>query len=140
MMHIRELTPPEMPELLYPFILLLNPKLERAEYDASLAAMLSNGYRAAAVFEGDECLGVTGLWVGCKFYCGHYVEIDNFVMKESARGKGIGKAMLDWVESFAASLGARTLMLDAYVTNPQAHKLYFREGYNILGYHFLKKC
>ncbi len=128
-----------MLELLYPFILLLNPKLARGEYESCLKEMLQKGYRAVAAFLNNEAVGVSGFWTGCKFWCGRYLEIDNFVVAESMRGQGVGQALLRWLEETAARENNSAVMLDAYVTNPEAHRFYFREGYSIPGYHFLKK-
>lgn len=46
-----------------------------------------------------------------------------------ARGKGIGKKMLDYLEEFAISEGIKHVVLDVIDNNMGAFKLYKREGY-----------
>ena len=54
------------------------------------------------------------------------------------RGVGIGQQLMDWVETYAHKEGCEIMVLDAYVTNHPAHRFYQRNGYQIIGYHFVK--
>lgn len=47
----------------------------------------------------------------------------------AARGKGIGKKMLDYLDTFAKSDGSSQIILDVIDNNLGALKLYEREGY-----------
>lgn len=44
--------------------------------------------------------------------------------------------MMDWLHAKAAELCCKIVARDSYVTYVGAHCLYFREGYEILGFHF----
>jgi GNAT superfamily N-acetyltransferase len=138
-MLIRELATREEFEALFPLIHQLNPMLEQADFSTRLTAMLANGYRAVVAEEAGEWFGVCGFWVGTRFWCGQYVDVDNVVVEERARGKGVGQQMIRWVEAEAARLGCGIAVLDSYVTYEDAHRFYKREGYEPLGYHFVKR-
>ncbi|GGK83073.1 GNAT family N-acetyltransferase [Rufibacter glacialis] len=137
--QIREIT--ELSEMVaqFPLIQYLNPHMEPARYEALLRQMLPLHYRMVCVFDHTTCLGLSGFWIGTKLYSGPYLEVDNFVIGEQHRSKGIGKLLLDWLTQEATRQHCETMMLDAYVVNNAAHKFYLREGFVIKGFHFLKK-
>lgn len=123
----------------YDLIMQLNYRIDRETYLSYLEDMTSKGYKQLAVFEEENCIGLAGYWVATKFYCGKYLELDNVIVNEDARSKGIGKLMCDRLEAEARKAGCKTAVLNAYVQNNKAHKLYMREGYRILGFHFIKE-
>ncbi len=124
---------------LFPLIIQLNSKLKKAEYGKMLKDMLKHGYRMAGVFLGDKCVGVSGFWISTKFYSGKYVELDNVVIDKNYRSQGIGKMLCDWIVAEGKKQGCVMAMLDAYSENSSGHKFYFREGYILRGFHFIKK-
>lgn len=123
----------------YPLIRQLSPGVTEARYDHVLDDMLAHGYRMAAIFEGENCVGISGIWVASKIYSGRYLEMDNVVVAESHRSRGIGKLLTDFVQQIALAEACETIMLDAYLENEKAHTFYEREGFAKRGYHFLKK-
>ena len=124
---------------LYPLIVQLNTTLKQAGYKVFLRDMLSHGYRMAGVFEGKKCIGISGFWISTKLYSGKYVELDNVVIDKDHRGGGAGKLLCDWIVAEGKKQGCVMAMLDAYSENSAGHKFYFREGYVLRGFHFLKK-
>ncbi len=136
-LHVRLLAEAEFAVIL-PLIRTLNPDIPPTLLAARLDDMRKNGYQCAGVFAGGRCVAVAGLWFGTRFWCGRYVDIDNVVVDESWRGRGIGRLLLDWVEAYARRQGCEKAVLDAYVTNGPAHAFYIRRGYRIVGFHFDK--
>lgn len=57
------------------------------------------------------------------------VNIHDLSVLESQRGKGIGTLLLKAVEDHARSLGCCKMTLEVREANPQAEKLYRREGF-----------
>jgi GNAT superfamily N-acetyltransferase len=117
----------------------LSPQVNKKEYDRMLREMLGQGYRMIGVFDGNKCVGISGFWIATKFYCDKYLEPDNVVIDKKYRSKGIGKLILDWLTAEAKRNNCKTIILDAYVENFQAHHFYYREGFIARGFHFLKK-
>lgn len=124
---------------LFPLIKQLNPGLKKSEYVHMLDDMLAHGYRMVAVYDGETCAGLSGFWISTKIYSGKYVELDNVVIDKSYRNKGLGKKLCDRVLKEAKKRGCKTAMLDAYAENIPAHRFYYREGFFVRGFHFLKK-
>jgi GNAT superfamily N-acetyltransferase len=122
---------------LYPLVFQLNARITAERYDQLLDAMLPNGYRMVAIYEGDTCLGLSGIWVGTKIYSGKYLELDNVVVDAAQRSKGVGQFMYDFILEIARREGCEMLMLDAYRENEKAHAFYERQGFIKRGFHFL---
>ena len=117
---------------------LLNPELTAPIASDLLREMIENNYQMIGVFDNLICVGLSGIWIGTKLYSGKYLEIDNFVTHPGYRSKGIGKMLVKEIEKIAKEKQCKCIMLDAYVTNPAAHKFYLREGFIIRGFHFIK--
>lgn len=135
---IRELATEELPSIL-PLIEQHNAKLPPDELRRRLEAMIPHGYRCIAAFLDDRMVGVAGYWLGAKFWCGEYLEPDNVFVLPELRSSGIGAKLMDHLEDKARTLGCKVIALDSYVTYAGAHKFYFRRGYEIVGFHFIKK-
>lgn len=135
---IKELTRKSEWLAMYALVKQLNKDMKRKQFEALLIEMLAKGYRCIGAYQGKRLVGVMGMWVGYRFWCGKYVDIDNVVVSKGQRGKGIGAKLLRWVEKEAKRLRCEIAVLDSYTTSPSAHRFYFREGYSILGYHFTK--
>jgi len=115
-----------------------NPNITKKIFAANLKKMLPQGYRCIAWKEKGAYLGVCGFWTGTRFWCGDFIDLDNVVVEEKARSRGIGKKLVAWAEKEARKMGCAQMGLDAYTTSHRAHGFYFREGYIIKGYHFIK--
>lgn len=135
---VRQLGTAELP-LILPLIEKHNSKIEPAELRRRLEVMILHGYHCIAAFEDGRIAGVAGYWLGARFYCGEYMDVDNVVVDESLRSRGIGLKMMDWLHARAREQGCKVVVLDSYVTYARAHKFYFRQDYEILGFHFSRK-
>lgn len=133
-----ELTSDAEFETIFPLIQQLNPALEKAEFNTRLVHMRKAGYRCVGAYDGDVLVGISGFWVGWRFWCGKYIDIDNFVVDEAIRGKGVGKLLLAWVEAKGREEGCDQAVLDAYMTNFTANRFYVTNHFLQLGYHMIK--
>jgi len=137
-LRVRELTREEFP-LILPLIEAHNAKIPPEELRRRLEVMKSHDYHCIAAELGGRIVGVAGYWLGARFYCGEYLDVDNVVVDPALRSQGIGLRMMEWLHERAAALGCKVVVLDSYVTFAGAHKFYFREGYSIIGYHFSRE-
>ena len=137
-LHLIELTTKEEMLAQYDVMLHLYTNFTFEKYDACLTDMIPHNYKQIAVFEGDVCVGLSGLWSGTKLWSGKYLEIDNFIVHPDHRKKGIGKMMTDYVDAKAKELGCTMIVLDAFTGNFNAHRFYYNQGYAPKGFHFLK--
>jgi GNAT superfamily N-acetyltransferase len=138
-LELRELQGDAEYAAIYPLIQLLNPEMTEAEFHALLPEMRPLGYGCVAAFEGTAMVGLCGFWRRTQFWNRRSLQLDNLVVAESHRSAGLGAQLMRWLEALARAEGRQMLVLDSYVHNHASHKLYFREGYIIQGYHFTKK-
>ena len=116
----------------------LYPSLNPAQYAAELDLMLPHNYSQLAVFDQDECIAICGVWIGNKLWVGKYLELDNIVVKEAYRSKGVGELIFKTLEQKAKEEACNMLALDSYTTNFKAHKFFYNQGFAPKGFHFIK--
>lgn len=121
----------------YELLLDMYPNLQLEEYDRELDDMIPNNYSQVGVYINNECVGLTGVWVGTKLWCGKYLELDNVVISSKHRSKGIGKFLFDFMEEKAKNEGCSMLALDSYTSNFKAHKFFYNQGFAPKGFHFI---
>lgn len=116
----------------------LYPSLTPEQYAAELDLMLPHNYSQLAVFDQDECIAICGVWIGNKLWVGKYLELDNIVVKEAYRSKGVGELIFKTLEQKAKEEACNMLALDSYTTNFKAHKFFYNQGFAPKGFHFIK--
>jgi GNAT superfamily N-acetyltransferase len=116
----------------------LRPLLE-ADYPAQIERLIPDGARLAQVVDDGEVRAIA-LWrVFETTYNGWRLEIEDLVSDEAHRSKGYGAAMIHWLNDQAAALGCPTTTLISGTHRTRAHRFYFREGYAITAFHFVRE-
>ncbi len=115
----------------------LYPNLTLDAYKEELSFMVQHNYSQVAVIKDGVYLGVSGVWIGNKLWCGKYLEIDNIVVSEKIRSKGVGKLIVDYLEIKAKKLNCTMMALDSYTSNFKAHKFFYNQGFSPKGFHFI---
>lgn len=67
------------------------------------------------------------------------VWVADLVVTEAARGRGVGKALLDRAVAFAQEIGAHRLSLESGHWRQDAHRFYRREGWQDVALHFQRR-
>ena len=101
--------------------------------------MFAQNYECRGIFLDGGLVGVFGLWFMTRHYAGRSCEPDHIYIADEHRNKGIGKKLFQFIYNYAKEKGCETSELNSYVSNYRSHKFYLNEGYEIKGYHFLKK-
>tara|TARA_B100001287_G_scaffold276569_1_gene287925 strand:+ start:5067 stop:5495 length:429 start_codon:yes stop_codon:yes gene_type:complete len=136
-MKIVELKTKEELLMGYPLVIKLYPDLSLFEYEKQLDVMLPRNYSMLAVYDRGEIIGLSGIWIGHKLWCGKYMELDNVVVAQSERSKGVGAMMFDYAKKLAKQKSCASIGLDAFTYNHAAHKFFFKEDFIVKGYHFV---
>lgn len=80
-------------------------------------------------YEGDKPLGVANCFIGYStFYAKKLINIHDLGVIPDARGKGVGKLLIDAVTTKAIELDCCKVTLEVLENNP-ARRLYEREGF-----------
>ena len=61
-----------------------------------------------------------------------HAEMGGLVVDRDYRGRGIGRLLVDWAESWARDHGCRSLYLRSNVQREEAHRFYERLGYQLV--------
>ena len=102
------------------------------------------GYRLVGAFlehnAGGPAIAFTGFRVLHNLAWGHVLYIDDLGTLPTARGRGAGRALLDWCATEAARLGCDQLHLDSGFgpDRADAHRLYLNAGYRLSSHHFAR--
>jgi len=88
----------------------------------------------------DEVIGMTSLFYHQTFGVPDGLgKIEDVVVDERYRGKGLGKLLVIYVFSIAQNLGLRTLELTSNPKRVEANKMYVELGFELYGTNFYTK-
>ena len=99
-----------------------------AELRARLAALDTRDGELIVAEDRDRVVG----WVHVRtvvLLTGPHAEIDGLVVDEAFRGRGIGEALLERAEEWAADRGQARIFVRSNVIRERAHRFYERLGY-----------
>jgi GNAT superfamily N-acetyltransferase len=98
------------------------------------------GHNIRVACAGTEVIGLCALSIRNNLYAqGLLANIDELVIDEKYRGKGIGKLMLDDVTLIASKNNCAFLELESAFHREDAHRFYEKEGFEKTGYFLSKK-
>jgi GNAT superfamily N-acetyltransferase len=138
-MEIVELAPgDERLMAVYPVMRELRTELSDDELAERYAAGHPDGYRLAAVFDGDECRAAAGYRILTNFVSGRHMYVDDLVTAEPWRSHGYGRLLNKYLVELARKEGCTSVQLDSNVRRREAHRFYFRERYSISAFHFVR--
>ena len=136
---IKTFTTKEQIMLGFPIINQFYSKMDIKTYESYIDEMLiGNNYYMIAAYVKDRLIAVASYWILTRFYCGRYVQIGNMVVDKNHRNLNIGKILVNYIEKEGRKRGCKKFILDSYTENKKSHSLYFREGFYIEGFHFMK--
>lgn len=131
---------PSQINTIIPLVLKLNnQKITEAVLKQRFAEMVTQNYECAAIYDREKLIGIAGMWFCTRHYSGKSVELDHVFIEDAYRKKGLGKQFMKCIYDYVAQKGCQSVELNTYVQNYPSHKFYYNEGFEILGYHFLKK-
>lgn len=134
---IRTVDSPAELRAAWPVVQQLRPHLDEARFVAQALRQIVDGYRATVLYVDDGVPRAYAGWRVQEFLVhGRHVYVDDLVTDETARSRGHGKALLDWLKAEARRLGCRRLQLDSGTHRKDAHAFYLREGLRIESFHF----
>jgi GNAT superfamily N-acetyltransferase len=116
----------------------LRPHLKHDTFLATIRSMQADGYRLAFISENDKPIAAAGYRILSNLHYGKYLYVDDLVTAADTRSTGQGKAMLAWLTDLALAENCAVIHLDSGTQRAEAHKFYFREGFNIASYHFAR--
>lgn len=115
----------------------LRPHLQQTEFVSTIRLQQQEGYRLAYIKDdGATVVACAGYRVINNLASGKTFYVDDLVTSGAERALGYGSMLLNWLKGAAASEGCSVFHLDSGVQRHSAHKFYFKNGLNIVYYHF----
>jgi len=121
-----------------PLLTQLNQKTPIEILEKRVLEMNQQNYECVGMYDGEKLIGISGLWYMTRHYCGRSIEPDHVIIDDQYRNMGLGKKLFQWIYDYAKEKGCEATELNSYTRNTASHKFYYNEGYEILGFHFLK--
>ena len=75
--------------------------------------------------------GYIHVFITKRLFLDPFVEIGGLVVDDKFRGKGVGKALLDYSEKWLIKQGCREMRVRSNVIREEAHQFYLNQGYLI---------
>ena len=116
----------------------LRDNLDEEEFNLTYATAHAEGYRIAALFDGDECRACAGYRLLTNFVSGRHIYIDDLITAERWRSHGYGRILNDHLLELARNERCTSVQLDSATKRRDAHRFYFRERYWISSFHFVR--
>jgi GNAT superfamily N-acetyltransferase len=115
------------------------PHITEAILKERFKEMSTQNYECVGVYVADQLIGVSGLWFCTRHYSGRSVELDHVFIDDAYRNKGLGTQFINWIETYVITKGYQAIELNAYIDNVPSQNFYEKDGFQKLGYHFVKK-
>jgi len=117
----------------------LRTHLVADEFVERVRRQQKQGYHLLFLENGGEVKAVAGFRVGEYLCWGNILYVDDLVTTASARSKGYGQQLFDWLLAHARATGCAEFHLDSGVEKFGAHRFYLRNRMNISSHHFSLK-
>jgi GNAT superfamily N-acetyltransferase len=106
---------------------------------AYLKSMKEKKYRAFLAVCGGRVLGYAGtIILNLLWQAGTICHLNELVVDERLRGKGIGSLMMNHIETYAKKKKCRGIDLESAKSRKKTHKFYKDRGYDARAYFFVK--
>ena len=116
----------------------LRPHLLQNEFVPMIKEMMTEGYQLAFIEEDGKAVAAIGFRYLQYLYNGKHIYIDDLSTLPTARGKGYGGKLLDYVAAIAKEKGYKIVTLDSGYLRTDAHRLYLNKKFTMVAHHFSK--
>ena len=96
-------------------------------------------YQLIAYYEGSLCIAVMGYRILYDLVHGRHLYIDDLVVTELQRNRGLGGILLDFAEEKAATLGCSSLRLCTGIDNEEGKRFYEKNEWRLRAVAYKKK-
>jgi hypothetical protein len=115
----------------------LRPSLP-AGYVARMQRIFATGGEMCVAVDDGEVVGVAVFRSFDNTHHGKRFYVDDLVTDEAQRSRGVGHALLEFLQGLARARGGASIDLDSGTHRTRAHRFYFREGFVIPSFVFTK--
>lgn len=114
----------------------LRTHLDKNDFLNTVRHMETEGYKLAYIEVDGKVVTTAGYRIYTNLMMGKHLYVDDLVTSDSARSRGYGERMVNWLREEAIKENCNFYHLDSGTHRNEAHKFYFRHGFTIASYHF----
>lgn len=114
----------------------LRAHLHKKDFLNTVRHMETEGYKLAYIEDEGKVVTTAGYRIYTNLMMGKHLYVDDLVTSDSARSRGYGERMVNWLREEAIKENCNFYHLDSGTHRHEAHKFYFRHGFTIASYHF----
>ncbi len=123
----------------YPVVAELRPHLEAGPFVEQVVRQQRDGYRLAFLQDEEGVRACAGYRISESLSWGRFLYVDDLVTASTARSRGFGGELLDWLVAQARAAGCAQFHLDSGVQRFGAHRFYLTKRMDIIAHHFALK-
>lgn len=124
-------------ERCFPVMRQLRPHLSMEGFAGQVKRQMDfAGYRLVLCEADGAVMAAAGYRISEFLAWGKTLYVDDLITDESARGRGFGGILMDWLVGKAGESGCAEVHLDSGVHRFDAHRLYLNKRMNITAHHF----
>jgi len=113
----------------FPLMAQLRARIHADTFVAEVRRQQADGYDLIAAFDEDRVVGLAGIRRAHTLSRGPHLFVDDLVTHHTLRGRGVGTALLTWLEALARTEGFPGIYLDSRAT---AKGFYEKLGFTFL--------
>jgi ribosomal protein S18 acetylase RimI-like enzyme len=136
--EIRDIDRQEDLHACYALMLQLRPHLQDSDaFAQQVRRQREQGFRLSGAWQGDQIIGAIGYRLQENLLYGSFVFVDDLIVDEQLRSRGIGALLLDVARAYAQKLHCRQFVLDTGLHMALAQRFYYRQGLlaHAMGFH-----
>lgn len=122
-----------------PLIAELNPTISPEVLKKRLQDMISQNYKCIGCYLDQNLIGVCGIWIQTRFYCGKMIEPDNVYIQKEYQNLGLGQKLMNFIFEYGRENGCDVSELNCYIENDLGNAFWKKSGYKVIGYHQQKR-
>ena len=124
----------------FPVIQELRPSFTETQYLSLINTMQNEGYRVFIGLLNDKPVSYAGILIRTNLYDLKHIWVDDLVTIDSARSKGCGLKMIQFLEELAQQENCQHISLSSGFQRIDAHRFYLEKGgFEKCSYQFRKK-
>jgi GNAT superfamily N-acetyltransferase len=120
----------------FPVMSQLRPHLSEPAFVPRVRRMMTQGFRLAYLVDDGVVRSVAGFRIMDLLFSGLTLYVDDLVTDASARSRGCGDKLVDWLVAHARAAGCDHFSLDSGTQRVDAHRFYLRKRMTISAFHF----
>jgi GNAT superfamily N-acetyltransferase len=100
----------------FPLMATLRDRIRAETFLTEIRRQQQDGYKLIGAFDGERLVALAGIRRSHTLSRGEHLFVDDLVTDESVRGRGYGRALMEWIADRARAEGIPRVYLDSRIT------------------------